>query len=89
MSQACKAHPRSVKHKEFIKYARTGETFILACPVDSCDSGDMKLQHLNKGYGEEPMFLKVERSKVQGPPYAVDWLPMKSRKGCLAPLIHG
>ena len=42
------------KHKAVMGYARKGDTFILACPVDGCDLGGMTLHDLIKRYGESP-----------------------------------
>ena len=40
--------PRCGKHKAVMGYARKGDTFILACPVDGCDLGGLTLHDLIK-----------------------------------------
>ena len=71
--------PRCGKHKAVMGYARKGDTFILACPVDGCDLGGMTLHDLIKTYGGESMFTKWRNARWQTT-YTEDWLPIKTRK---------
>lgn len=72
--------PRCGKHKAVMGYARSGDTFILACPVDGCDLGGMTLHDLIKRYGGESMFNRWRKARWKTT-YTEDWLPIKYRKG--------
>ena len=72
--------PRCGKHKAVMGYARTGDTFILACPVEGCDLGGMTLHDLIKRYGGESMFKRWRKARWKTT-YTEDWLPIKTRKG--------
>ena len=67
------------KHKAVMGYARKGDTFILACPVDGCDLGGMTLHGLIKRYGGESMFNRWRKARWQTT-YTEDWLPIKKCK---------
>ena len=71
--------PRCGKHKAVMGYARKGDTFILACPVDGCDLGGMTLHSLIKRYGGESMFKRWRNARWKTT-YTEDWLPIKKRK---------
>ena len=72
--------PRCGKHKAVMGYARTGDTFILACPVEGCDLEGMTLHDLIKRYGGESMFKRWRQARWKTT-YTEDWLPIKYRKG--------
>tara|TARA_Y100001933_G_scaffold33306_1_gene28133 strand:- start:255 stop:602 length:348 start_codon:yes stop_codon:yes gene_type:complete len=71
--------PRCGKRKAVMGYARKGDTFVLACPVDGCDLGGMTLHDLIKRYGGEPMFERWRKARWKTT-YVEDWLPIKNRK---------
>ena len=71
--------PRCGKHKAVMGYARTGDTFILACPVEGCDLGGMTLHDLIKRYGGESMFQRWRKAWWKTN-YTEDWLPIMNRK---------
>ena len=71
--------PRCGKHKAVMGYARTGDTFILACPVEGCDLRGMTLHDLIKRYGGESMFKRWRKARWKTT-YTEDWLPIKNRK---------
>ena len=71
--------PRCGKHKAVMGYARSADTFILACPVDGCDLGGMTLNDLIKRYRGESMFKRWRKARWKTT-YTEDWFPIKNRK---------
>tara|TARA_B100000674_G_scaffold374067_1_gene316555 strand:+ start:420 stop:767 length:348 start_codon:yes stop_codon:yes gene_type:complete len=72
--------PRCGERKAVMGYTQTGDTFILACPVEGCDLGGMALHDLIKRYGGESMFKRWRQARWKTT-YTEDWLPIKYRKG--------
>jgi hypothetical protein len=76
--QNCRC-PCCGKSKAVMGYARSANTFILACPVEShiCSLNGMTLHDLIKGYGGKEMFDRWRGARWIHTP---DWLPIKCRR---------
>ena len=48
--------PNCKKHKAVMGYARSKDTYVLACPVDGCTLNGVVLHDLIKRYGGDEMF---------------------------------
>ena len=70
--------PNCKKHKAVMGYARTGNTYVLACPVDGCTLNGVVLHDLIKRYGGMQMFDEWRKARWTST-YSEDWLPIKSR----------
>ncbi len=69
--------PKCMKHKAVMGYARTGNTYVLACPVDGCTLNGASLHHLIKCYGGKQMFDEWRKARWTST-YSDDWLPIKN-----------
>ena len=70
--------PRCKKEKAIMGYAKTKDTFMLACPVDGCDLNGIVLHDLIKRYGGIEMFDRWRKARWT-PVYSEEWLPIKNR----------
>ncbi|HGY5544004.1 MAG TPA: hypothetical protein ACN46K_08585, partial [Prochlorococcus sp.] len=59
-------------------YARSKDTYVLACPVDGCTLNGVVLHDLIKRYGGMQMFDAWRKARWTST-YSEDWLPIKSR----------
>ena len=69
--------PNCKKHKAVMGYARTGNTYVLACPVDGCTLNGVVLHDLIKRYGGMQMFDAWRKARWTST-YSDDWLPIKN-----------
>ena len=69
--------PSCGKYKAVMGYAKTGNTFILACPVDTCSLQALTLHQLIKRCGGEEMFDEWRKARWKTT-YTEDWFPRKN-----------
>lgn len=76
--QNCRC-PSCGKKKAVMGYARSAETFILVCPVEShiCDLNAITLHDLIKEHGGKDMFDRWRNARWT---YVPEWLPIKNRR---------
>ena len=71
--------PSCGRKKAVMGYMRSGNTYMLACPVDShiCSLNGMTLHDLIKEHGEKDMFDRWRKARWI---YVPEWLPIKNRR---------
>ena len=72
--------PECKKHKAVIGYARLGNTYVLACPIDGCDLKGITLHDLIKRYGSKQLFDEWRKARwTWTDSCAEERLPIKNR----------
>ena len=79
--------PKCGKHKAVMGYARSGDTFILACPVEVVTWGYDTPRPHQEVWGES-MFKRWRKARWKTT-YTEDWLPIKNARGPSPEVPHG